>query len=79
MLLNEKGELSKGLEILLKQLFKMLGIDGNSTIAQISGIHELLKRHIAQQDEMLAALKRIENGQPNVSANPVIGQSADVG
>lgn len=61
MLLNEKGELSKGLEILLKQLFKMLGIDGNSTIAQISSIYELLKRHIAQQDEMLAALKRIEN------------------
>lgn len=79
-ILNEKGELPRGFEILLRQLLKILNLDPEVTLAQISGIHDLLKRHVEQQDEILARLKRIEDGNENDMADGKFrGQHADAG
>jgi hypothetical protein len=76
LVMKENGELSKGFEILLKQVLKMLNLDPAVTIGQINGIHSLMVRHVAQQDEILARLKRIEDGQGNLSADGThVGQT----
>lgn len=77
-LLNDKGELSKGFEILVRQILKMMNFDPEVTLSQISGIHELLKRHTEQQAEMLAILKRIDNGQSQQLGNGGAGGNGDL-
>lgn len=62
MILKENGELTKGFEILARQLLKMLNLDPQSTLDQINGIHGLMVRHVEQQDEIIRRLERIENG-----------------
>lgn len=66
-LVNEKGELSKGFEILLRQVLKMMNFDPELILGQISAIYDLSKRHIAQQDEIIARLTRIEENEQRKS------------
>lgn len=61
--LNENGELPKGVMILIRQLLKMMNFDPELILGQINGIHGLLNRHVAQQDEILSLLKEVKNGQ----------------
>jgi hypothetical protein len=69
MIINQNGELSKGFEILIRQVLKMLNLDPDVTLGQISAIRELLSRHVAQQDEILASLKRIEHDRSSDERN----------
>lgn len=67
-LLNANGELPKGAEILLKQLCRMMGVDGDFLTGQITAILTLLETRaanedkiIAQNDEILSLLKGNSN------------------
>lgn len=69
-LLNEKGELNKGLEILVRQILKMMSINPDLVVGQITGISEGLKSYvenqekiIRQNDEMLQLLKGKSNAE----------------
>lgn len=59
LLLNDKGEMNKGFEILVRQLLKMMNLDPALVIGQISGIHGAFVRHVAQQDEIIQQNTRI--------------------
>lgn len=59
-LLNDKGELPKGIEILVKQILKWLNLDPNLVLGRIAAIHDLLAAHDAQQKEIIERLDRIE-------------------
>lgn len=79
LVMKENGELNKGFEILLRQVLKMLNLDPEVTIGQINGIHSLLTRHVAQQDEILLRLKRIEDGQGNLPVDGNQQRKTDFG
>lgn len=68
--LNENGELPKGVMILIRQLLKMMNFDPELILGQINGIHSSLNRHVAQQDEILSLLKELKNGQSVSDHNP---------
>lgn len=63
MILKDDGTLTKGVEILVRQLLKMMNLDPEVTLAQISGIHNALVRHTEQQADIIQRLERIENEQ----------------
>lgn len=69
MIFNENGQMSRGFELLLTQLLKMLKLDPELILGQIRGIHELMLRHVAQQDEIINRLERLENGKPVSTEN----------
>jgi hypothetical protein len=77
MILNSNGELSKGFAILLQQVLKMLNLNPELIIEQINAIHGLLKRFVAQQDEILQRLERLENGTSDFPVRENKRQSPD--
>jgi hypothetical protein len=56
-------QLPRGVEILAKQILKMMNFDPGLVLGQISDIQTLMQRFVANQDEILTRLKRIEEFQ----------------
>lgn len=85
-LLNDNGTMSKGFEILLRQILKMMNFDPELIIGQINAIHGGLVRHVAQQDiliaqnaEIIQRLERIENDKRDMAAGSLNGRCLDAG
>lgn len=60
-ILNPDGTMPRGVEMLVRQLLKMMNVDAELFFGQIRDIVDLLRRHVAQQDEIIQRLERIEN------------------
>lgn len=56
-ILNEKGELSKGFEILARQILKMLNINGDEVLSQIQQISDNLRGWRQAQEAQAASIR----------------------